>query len=36
MTLPMFSENVEANIQIDVNFINKPHIWSLNNYILTS
>ncbi len=27
------SEN-EANFQIDVMFINKRHIWSLNNYIL--
>ncbi len=36
MTLPMFSEKVEANIQIDVNFSNKPHIWSLNNFIFDS
>ncbi len=25
----------EANFQINVIFINKAHIWSLNNYILT-
>ncbi len=29
------SENVEANIKMGIIFINKPHIWSLNNAILT-
>ncbi len=28
------SENVEANFQKDIIFINKPHISSLNKYIL--
>ncbi len=28
------SENIEANFQIDIIFINRPYIWSLNKYIL--
>ncbi len=28
------SENIEANFQIDVIFINKLHIWTINKYIL--
>ncbi len=28
------SENIKTHFQIDVIFLNKPHIWSLNNYIL--
>ncbi len=28
------SESVAAHFQTDVSFINKLHIWSLNNYIL--
>ncbi len=27
-------QNFEANFQVDVIFINKPHIWSPNKYIL--
>ncbi len=27
------SENIKENFQIDVIFINKPHIWSPNKYI---
>ncbi len=29
------SENIKAHLQIDITFINKLHIWSLNKHILT-
>ncbi len=33
--LELMSENVDANFQIDIIFINKLHIWTINKHILT-